>query len=76
MAARTCRKSQLQHPKTESAQRNHEYFSSSIFSAEPIGTFGNAKRNFFHGPGYNYGDMTFYKDFPLASKRPGTSNSA
>jgi hypothetical protein len=35
------------------------------FSAEPIGTFGNTPRNFFHGPGYNYTNLELYKDFPL-----------
>jgi hypothetical protein len=43
----------------------HQYFDTSSFSQEPIGTFGNAKRNFFHGPGYNYSDMNLYKTFPL-----------
>ncbi|HEX8712493.1 MAG TPA: carboxypeptidase regulatory-like domain-containing protein [Terracidiphilus sp.] len=43
----------------------HKYFDASPFSQEPIGTFGNAKRNFFHGPGYNYSNMNLYKSFPL-----------
>ena len=30
-----------------------------------MGTFGNVKRNFFSGPGFNYSDMTLFKDFPL-----------
>jgi hypothetical protein len=46
----------------------HQYFDTSVFSAEPIGTFGNAKRNFFHGPGFNYSDMTLYKDFPISQE--------
>jgi hypothetical protein len=51
--------------KTNPRGPSHTYFSTANFSAEPIGTFGNAKRNFFHGPGFNYSDMTLYKDFPL-----------
>lgn len=44
----------------------HQYFDTSTFSQEPIGTFGNAKRNFFHGPGYNYTNMSVYKNFPFS----------
>ncbi len=43
----------------------NQYFDTSSFSQEPVGTFGNAKRNFFHGPGFNYTDMNLYKTFPL-----------
>ncbi len=54
--------------KMDPRSSTHQYFDTSVFSPEPIGTFGNAKRNFFHGPGYNYSDMTIYKDFPLAKE--------
>jgi hypothetical protein len=43
----------------------HLWFNPSNFSPEQTGTFGNVGRNFFHGPGYNYTDMSLYKDFPL-----------
>jgi hypothetical protein len=43
----------------------HQYFDSSTFSPEPLGTFGNVGRNFFNGPGYNYTNLQIYKDFPL-----------
>lgn len=43
------------------------WFNSSPFSPEPIGTFGNTKRNFFHGPGYNYTNLSLYKDFALGA---------
>lgn len=43
----------------------NQYFNTSSFSQEPLGTFGNAKRNFFHGPGYNYTDMSLMKSFPI-----------
>ena len=45
--------------------RSGYWFSPSTFSQEPIGTFGNVKRNFFHGPGYNYTNLALFKDFPL-----------
>jgi len=38
---------------------------STNFSPQPDGTFGNVGRNFFHGPGYNYTNLQLYKDFPL-----------
>lgn len=47
------------------------WFSSTPFSTEPFGTFGNTKRNFFHGPGFNYTNLEVYKNFPLGPE--GTS---
>jgi hypothetical protein len=44
---------------------NNLWFDPTIFSPEPLGTFGDVKRNFFSGPGFNYTDMTLYKNFPL-----------
>jgi len=44
---------------------NHQYFDTSTFSQEAIGTFGNVGRNPFHGPGYNYTNMSVYKNIPL-----------
>lgn len=41
------------------------WFSSAPFSTEPVGTFGNVKRNFFHGPGFEYTNLEVYKNFPL-----------
>lgn len=48
----------------------HYGFDPSVFSPEPLGTFGNTPRNFFHGPGLDYTDMDLFKNFPLG--RPGT----
>lgn len=47
----------------------HFWFDNSSFSPEPIGTFGNVKRNFFHGPGYNYTDLNLYKNFPIGAEK-------
>lgn len=41
------------------------WFDPSTFSQEPIGTFGNVKRNFFHGPGFNYSNVAIYKNLPV-----------
>jgi Carboxypeptidase regulatory-like domain len=39
------------------------FFNPSPFTDEPIGTYGNVKRNFFHGPGFNYTNMQLSKNF-------------
>ncbi|HTW46834.1 MAG TPA: carboxypeptidase-like regulatory domain-containing protein [Acidobacteriaceae bacterium] len=55
----------LSNPRTSSG---HIWFDTSQFSAEPLGTFGNTPRNFFRGPGYNYTDLSLYKDFHLSNE--------
>ncbi len=42
------------------------WFDTSSFSAEPVGTFGNTKRNFFHGPGFNYTNFQLSKNFHIS----------
>jgi hypothetical protein len=42
------------------------WFSPVPFSPETIGTFGNTKRNFFHGPGFNYTNLSLFKNLPLS----------
>ena len=39
------------------------FFDPSSFTDEPIGTYGNVKRNFFHGPGFNYTNLQLSKNF-------------
>ncbi|MGC2163143.1 MAG: carboxypeptidase-like regulatory domain-containing protein [Silvibacterium sp.] len=46
-------------------QAGNYWFNPSTFSQEPIGTFGNVKRNFFHGPGFNYSNFEVYKNIPV-----------
>jgi hypothetical protein len=46
----------------------YQYFDTTPFSAEPIGTFGNATRNYFHGPGFNYTNLDIIKNFPLGAE--------
>jgi len=38
------------------------YFNTSLFSQEPLGQLGNARRRFFYGPGLNNWDMALLKD--------------
>lgn len=44
-------------------------FNTSVFSPEPIGTFGNTKRNYFAGPGENYTDAKLSKNFYIGSSQ-------
>ncbi|HEV2464547.1 MAG TPA: carboxypeptidase-like regulatory domain-containing protein [Acidobacteriaceae bacterium] len=46
-------------------ETGHFFFDPSPFSDEPIGTYGNVKRNFFHGPGFNYTNLRFSKNFGI-----------
>jgi hypothetical protein len=41
---------------------SHQYFSPTLFSAQPNGTFGNTPRNFFSGPGYDYTNLQLSKN--------------
>ena len=49
---------------------NHEYFSTSQFSLPALGSFGTARRRFFHGPGLNNWDFALQK---VAHVTEGTS---
>jgi hypothetical protein len=54
------------HIKTKNPRDAGNYwFDPSTFSQEPIGTFGNVKRNFFHGPGFNYSNFEVYKNIAV-----------
>ncbi len=56
------------HIKTENPRNpNHTWFDTSTFTQEPVGTFGNVRRNFFHGPGFNYSNFEIYKNTPIGS---------
>jgi hypothetical protein len=44
----------------------HNYFDTTPFSPEPLGTFGNTPRNFFGGPGFNYTNLSITKDIPFS----------
>lgn len=44
---------------------DHVWFNTATFTQEPIGTFGNVRRNFFHGPGFDYTNFEIYKNTPI-----------
>lgn len=46
---------------TFNGKKNY-WFNPADFTKETIGTFGNARRNFFHGPGINNTDFAIEKD--------------
>lgn len=45
------------------------YFNYNLFSAEPLGSFGNSKRRFFHGPGLNNWDMALLKTTKITESK-------
>jgi hypothetical protein len=50
--------------------RNGEpYFNTSLFSLQPLGEPGNAKRRFFYGPGIDNYDMALLKTIPLTESK-------
>lgn len=54
------------HIRSKNPRRaGHYWFNPAHFSQETIGTFGNVKRNFFHGPGFNYSNFEIYKNLPM-----------
>ncbi|MBV8053144.1 MAG: TonB-dependent receptor [Acidobacteriaceae bacterium] len=46
---------------------NNLWFNPGSFSQPPFGVIGNARRNFFHGPGLNQTDLALHKWIPLGS---------
>jgi hypothetical protein len=44
------------------------WFNPASFCTEALGTLGNAGRNFFHGPGINSTDLSFFKDTAITEK--------
>ncbi len=45
------------------------YFNTSLFSLQPLGQPGNAKRRFFYGPGIDNYDMALLKSMPLSESK-------
>jgi hypothetical protein len=53
-------------PKSE--RRFDRYFNTAAFGRPARGTFGNAPKDVFRGPGINNWDISFFKDFPVGSE--------
>ena len=56
-------------PGNEVTESGYFYFNPTPFTDEPIGTYGNVKRNFFHGPGFNYTNLQLSKNFRIIPNR-------
>jgi hypothetical protein len=54
---------------TQAGGPGNYYFNTAPFSTEKTGTFGNTSRNFFHGPGFNYTNLSITKNFPLSADK-------
>ncbi len=44
----------------------NQFFDTTPFTTETLGTFGNTRRNFFHGPGFDYTNLQVFKDIHFA----------
>ena len=54
---------------TTNPRKGGTYFNTSLFSDEPLGQIGSAKRRFFYGPGLNNWDMALLKDTKLTESK-------
>ncbi len=50
-------------------KNEHNYFDTTAFSMNALGTPGNAKRRFFYGPGANNFDMAIAKNLPVTESK-------
>ncbi|MGC2258164.1 MAG: carboxypeptidase regulatory-like domain-containing protein [Candidatus Sulfotelmatobacter sp.] len=50
-------------------RNGNSYFNTSLFSLQPLGTPGNAKRRFFYGPGIDNYDMALLKNVKLTESK-------
>ncbi|MGA7321239.1 MAG: TonB-dependent receptor, partial [Candidatus Sulfotelmatobacter sp.] len=50
-------------------RNGQSYFDTRLFSLQPLGQPGNAKRRFFYGPGIDNYDMALIKNLPLPESK-------
>jgi hypothetical protein len=50
-------------------RNGNSYFNTSLFSLQPLGEPGNARRRFFYGPGMNNYDIALLKELPLSESK-------
>jgi hypothetical protein len=51
------------------ANGNHFFFNPDAFGPGPVGDFGNANRQFFHGPGLNNFDISLMKSTKITESK-------
>jgi hypothetical protein len=54
---------------TTDPRKGGTYFNTGLFSDEPLGQIGNAKRRFFYGPGLNNWDVALLKDTRITESK-------
>jgi hypothetical protein len=57
-----------QDPHNSGPNGPNTYFLPDAFAAQPLGTFGNANRRFFHGPGIFNTDIAFIKSTAITER--------
>ncbi len=55
--------------RTVDANGNHLFFNADAFAPGPLGDFGNASRQFFHGPGINNFDISLMKSTKITESK-------
>lgn len=50
-------------------RNGNSYFNTALFSQQPLGTPGNARRRFFFGPGVDNFDMALSKNLPVTESK-------
>ncbi len=45
-----------------------EFFDTTAFAPQPLGTIGNAQRNSLFGPDFRHVDLSIFKDFPITER--------
>jgi hypothetical protein len=60
---------EIQHNPRKAIQSSRPYFNTSLFSVNPLGDIGDAKRRFFYGPGIENSDMALLKTVTFKESR-------
>lgn len=60
---------EIQHNPRKAIQSIQPYFNTSLFSVNPLGDIGDAKRRFFYGPGIENWDMALLKTVTFKESR-------
>ena len=54
---------------TTNPRNGGSYFNTTLFSPEALGTIGNSRRRFFHGPGLNNWNVALLKNTKLTESK-------